>query len=346
MFVGSALLEDLEVPSRLLRLAVTVFVNAPHRRFSDTNFLRHNTLAIGEDGALRIWDAECKLRRINFSRRLVALDVYDNIFLVGLAPHTICIGRVDSSMHEYVELPDIAESIHIVRFVDCTGGCLKFVVCAGFTVFLLRVYQNGEVHVTCSRPFGEYPVSVIRAVDHNGDKILLASTPIRGRLAIAHAGFLRGMEPWTQLVTWKGYAAHVHGVVNVLDIDSKGKVLLECDDCALAVVDGTSGRTFCHDLVCGGTGSLPGGIGCLFNHGDTTLVFWSSANLPELAVGHIARREALTIWKGASETLGSPLFPHIASTAGVLGYIWSDAANAQHAIVLQDYDPSDGQTTR
>lgn len=101
------------------------------------------------------------------------------------------------------------------------------------------------------------------------------------------------MEDWKELVTWKQYAVHLHNVINVLNIDKKGKILVECHESALTVVDGRTGRIFCHNLVCGGTGGAPGGIGCLFNYSVRKLIFWSSANLPELVVSRVAHDEAL-----------------------------------------------------
>jgi hypothetical protein len=249
-------------------------------------------------------------------------------------------------LHSFRELGlpgSTSKYVHAVHVVESTGNEVIILACAGDTVYLLQIPQDGEVRAVCGRPFKGHIVEAIRAIQSGENTILLASSPVRGRLRVAHSGLQKdfsSVQPWTELVTWENCAAHLHGVLNVVDIDSRGKILVECDDCALAVVDGLNGHIFYHDLVCGGTGGVPGGIGCLVDHDGKTLIFWSSANLPELVVSHIANGEPLAIRQGASETLESPLFPHIVSSKEGVGFIWSDETNSRHAIVIQEYDPS------
>lgn len=76
MFIAVALLEDLEVPSRLSRLALSLNYN----------------VAIGEDGVLRVWDAEEKLRRVDLKQKLLAVDLQDDTLLLSTAAGTVCIG--------------------------------------------------------------------------------------------------------------------------------------------------------------------------------------------------------------------------------------------------------------
>lgn len=216
-----------------------------------------------------------------------------------------------------------------------------FVACAADLVYLVQIHPNG-VDIFRRNLFQGHPIAAVRVVGKDDEKILMAASSIHGGLRIAHAPLRNTNLPWTELVTWEGQATHLHGVRNVLDINSDAKVLVECDDCTIAVIDGLTGRLFCSSLVCGSPGGVPNGIGCLFDYSGKTLIFRSCKNLPELVVRDLTNDDELIRWQGARDSLEYPLFPRIVSMVGGIGYIWSNDDNSKHAIVIQEYDDAAG----
>jgi hypothetical protein len=278
---------------------------------------------------------------------MTAIDLDDDTLLLGLGTGKVRIGQISSGIHglREINLAGDATPIHAVRIVECTKDEALIVACADNVVYLVHVQQDSSVEIMYKTPFDDDAVAAIRIVYMDNQKTLIASTVVAGRLRIAHAhlqGSFNNLEPWKELVTWKDQAAHIHGALNVLHINSEAKVFVECDDSALAVIDGLTGRTYCHDLLCSSPGSLPGGSGCLFDQSGMTLIFWASGNLPELVISHIVGNDHI-IWQGVSESLTTPLFPKMVSSPESVGFVWRNETDTHHAILLQMYEATDNR---